>query len=525
MVVRGRDGEEEQRSHSSQSNGSSRHNRTSSHSKNPDVVIDPRAGRNGEESWTGLDLSNRGLFKLTRRICYYPHLTALYLSSNNLTSVPDELFTHLTNLVHLDLSYNRITQIPPTVENLQQLKRLLLFSNRLTSLPVQIGRLWKLKQLSVENNPISEPPMHVLQKGTDEIFGYLRDRVPPCAAPPDRGWISYIENGYVPQDGNRFRIMSFNILAETYATSERHSYVPCWALSGDYRKQRILKEILQLDADIICLQEVEGKQFSEFFEPELRNEKYAGIFRPKSRARTMDNTANVDGCAMFFRKEKFRIIEDRLIEFQSLALSRFSELTGDRAGFERVMTKDNIAVAAVLEVLSRQGQRKSSKIIIANTHIHWDPDMSDVKLLQAQFLTEELSSLKAKIGEDCPMVVAGDFNSMPSSGVYSLLRDGYAPADHPAFQSYNFGKYTRDGTMHSLRLVSAYAPIGEPPFTNYNSDFMGVLDYLWYSEQSLRVLGVLQPYSLDDVMQQKSPLPNPHFPSDHIPIMAEMELL
>lgn len=31
---------------------------------------------------------------------------------------------------------------------------------------------------------------------------------------------------------------------------------------------------------------------------------YEGVFAPKSRARTMENCNNVDGCAIFYKKNK-----------------------------------------------------------------------------------------------------------------------------------------------------------------------------------------------------------------------------
>lgn len=51
-----------------------------------------------------------------------------------------------------------------------------------------------------------------------------------------------------------FSIMSFNILAEIYATQEAFPYCESYALSWCYRRNRILETILEADADIVCLQ-------------------------------------------------------------------------------------------------------------------------------------------------------------------------------------------------------------------------------------------------------------------------------
>jgi len=53
-----------------------------------------------------------------------------------------------------------------------------------------------------------------------------------------------------------FTVLSYNILADAYATSDAYSYCPTWALSWTYRRQNLLREIIGYHADIICLQEV-----------------------------------------------------------------------------------------------------------------------------------------------------------------------------------------------------------------------------------------------------------------------------
>lgn len=56
-----------------------------------------------------------------------------------------------------------------------------------------------------------------------------------------------------------------------------------------------------------CLQEVETEQYYNFFLPELKEQGYDGFFSPKSRARTMSESdrKHVDGCAIFYKTEKY----------------------------------------------------------------------------------------------------------------------------------------------------------------------------------------------------------------------------
>uniref|UniRef100_A0A914RYY8 Uncharacterized protein n=1 Tax=Parascaris equorum TaxID=6256 RepID=A0A914RYY8_PAREQ len=53
-------------------------------------------------------------------------------------------------------------------------------------------------------------------------------------------------------------------------------------------------------------EEVETEQFRSLFLPELEAIGYAGIFSPKSRAKTMseEDRKYVDGCAIFWKYDK-----------------------------------------------------------------------------------------------------------------------------------------------------------------------------------------------------------------------------
>ena len=106
----------------------------------------------------------------------------------------------------------------------------------------------------------------------------------------------------------------------------------------------------------MTLQEVEMDQFYNFFLRELKRDGYEGIFSPKSRAKTMTDLERkrVDGCAIFYKTSKFNLIKDHLVEFNQLAMSlsqsaESMNLQSNRNLLNRVMPKDNIALAALLE--------------------------------------------------------------------------------------------------------------------------------------------------------------------------------
>jgi len=480
-------------------------------------------GQQQGDVWHGLDISNKQVHCLSPSISIFSHITYLNLSNNSLSDLPSTVFTHLTSLVHLDLSNNLFAHLPVQVGELQYLSELLLHGNKLVNLPWTVGRLVRLRNLTLDNNPIIWPPLQVIQKGTQFIVTYLRDRMPSPPAPPDRKMVSCAEpnptNKRSPPPSEKISVFCYNILAEKYATPEGHVCTPSWALEWSYRKERILGELLKSNADILCLQEVEAKHYRDFFQVEMGRVGYTGVFRPKSRARTMEDWDQVDGCVIFYRNKTFEFVEEHFIEFQAMAMSKHKEFEGDHEALVRIMTRDNIALAVVLKC-------NGSPLIVVNTHIHWDPQYSDVKLIQVQFMMERLVALAGSGGpwEGAPLIICGDFNSMPGSGPYDLITTGSASATHPDLQEgYNYGNYSRSGFSHPFKLDSAYGYMGEPPFTNYTLDFVGTLDYIFFSNKLLKVVQILEPVEAQVVKSTR--LPNPYYCSDHISVMAELQFL
>lgn len=228
---------------------------------------------------------------------------------------------------------------------------------------------------------------------------------------------------------------------------------------------------------------------------------------------------------------RFQLIERECVEFNQIPMRSESHKTEDM--FNRVMTKDNIAVIAMLE-----HRRTGARQLVANVHIHWDPEFRDVKLIQTAMLMEQVGTLADRFarlppristapryttGADIPTLVCGDFNSVPSSGVYDYLSSGALPPTHEDFNTHHYGPYTEHGVRHGLQLKSAYAHLGELPFTNYTPGFKGVIDYIFYSTNALAVTGLLGKID-EGYLEKVVGFPNAHFASDHVPVLAEFKV-
>lgn len=303
--------------------------------------------------WYGLEITG-SVRNLSPALWNMTHLTSLYLNNNCLARLPPDI-GRLTQLRHLDLSSNKLRALPREIGELILLEELLLNDNQLRSLPLEMGKLFHLKRLGLKGNAsLNQELSQIYQepKGTQKLVTYLLEHLAaqcPAPRPPQRPWILMDQPIDRTKPSCMFTTMCYNVLCDKYATRQLYGYCPAWALSWDYRKHSILEELKAYSADIIALQEVETEQYHDYFLRELQAEGYEGIFSPKSRAKTMSEfeRKHVDGCAIFYKTSKFSLITEHLIEFNQLAMANAE---GSDDMLNRVMTKDNIALVALLQI-------------------------------------------------------------------------------------------------------------------------------------------------------------------------------
>jgi CCR4-NOT transcription complex subunit 6 len=151
-----------------------------------------------------------------------------------------------------------------------------------------------------------------------------------------------------------------------------------------------------------------------------------------------------------------------------------------------------------------------------------------------------------------PMVVAGDFNSVPGSAPHTLLLQQRVDCEHQDLANDPLQLFTGNTLpnklSHSLDLRSAYAEaikselkvssldhlrsrlddlFHEPLCTNISHDFKNTLDYICYSAPELQPTALLELPCLVDILggDMSRGLPNAVWPSDHIALMAEFRFL
>ena len=354
--------------------------------------------------------------------------------------------------------------------------------------------------------------------------------------------------------------------------SELYSYCPPWALSWSYRRQNLLRELLGYDADVLCLQEIQSDHYEDFFLPELTRAGYSAVYKRKTGEMFTGGAYAFDGCATFFRKDSFTLIKKYEVEFNKAA-GPVAEACATGASREKAtqrLMKNNVALILVLE--AREGSRaapagsagKRPLLCVANTHIHANPELNDVKLWQVHTLLKGLEKIAASA--EIPMVVCGDFNSMPLSAAHFLLTSGRVDPSHPELSTDPLGILRPASKLcHALPLTSVYAAAavpgqhpggdaalpdggagvarlrerldlggphgeggsGEPLFTNCTAGFTGTLDYIFFTRDALvptAVLDLPEEEAVRGPQGAAGGLPSAVRSSDHVCIMAELQV-
>ncbi|XP_075991551.1 protein angel-like isoform X2 [Anticarsia gemmatalis] len=202
----------------------------------------------------------------------------------------------------------------------------------------------------------------------------------------------------------QFKVLSYNVLAQYLLECHPYLYTGCdpdnlkWRL----RSSRIYEEIVELAPDILCLQEVQSSHIADFYN-RFNEIGYVGIFKQKTGQRQ-------DGCAIYYKSSRFHLVEQIHVEFFQPELP--------------ILNRDNIGMMVKLMPVSLP----SSPIVVATTHLLYNPKRTDVRLAQMQVFLAEIDRFaycnNGLESGHLPIILTGDFNSTPDSAVVRLLDSG-----------------------------------------------------------------------------------------------------
>ncbi|GMH36394.1 hypothetical protein BSKO_04262 [Bryopsis sp. KO-2023] len=343
----------------------------------------------------------------------------------------------------------------------------------------------------------------------------------------------------------RFRAVTYNILANCYAYEPENLHCPREVLLWESRSPRILAELESYDADIVCLQEVEKNAFEEVFEPKFLSNGYEGLYCSKS---PLVPQGFEEGVALFYRTSMF----DRIASQSDLFSSNFSK-AGTGQFFKAVRTRGDSYIMALLD-----HKPSGVPLLTCNVHPYAHPKWPDVRMAQMHSLMGCISTFMERqaLPKDPKIMIMGDFNSIWRkletdrydniegrylvSGVHKLLTEGSVDEYHlhHPFKRNHTGRIAsgkiklRDEVFDSggLFFESAYmmANGSEPLVTHFTSEVKTCYDYIFMSRDDFSVVETLElPYDTAGIRDPKHVkmlrLPNAKFPSDHLALGATLE--
>ena len=130
-----------------------------------------------------------------------------------------------------------------------------------------------------------EPPSAPVGKGSSSVTESLGQPDPAFLAKYSSRGITdraYVPNPAVPADsfavGDRFSVVSYNILAECHRLKGDYSYTEDEFLGQGYRHELLMKELQYLDGDVVCLQEVSPDYFNTTLLPALKRSVFGPVW-------------------------------------------------------------------------------------------------------------------------------------------------------------------------------------------------------------------------------------------------------
>lgn len=254
------------------------------------------------------------------------------------------------------------------------------------------------------------------------------------------------------------------------------------------RRWRLLEVIVgmegQLEYDIIAMEEVD--RFYGFFAPLLRTFGYAGLFTPKRDSPGSRTGWYSDGCCLFWKESMFEL----------MTVSRHEYKVGTQV-YVIVTLKHKPTKKVVVVSVTHLKARASAKNENIRSH-------QVDELLQR--INDEVVLARTKYKDTTPAVlVTGDFNAVPpklGAGEFAMSR------------------------VARSALSSSYLLDDSKMFTTWKirgpSESKRTIDYIFYGGSVNCVNRLLLPIE-DDIGQSR--LPSLRFPSDHVHIAAQFEVV
>lgn len=277
----------------------------------------------------------------------------------------------------------------------------------------------------------------------------------PKFGKPERRNRSHVMLQEIVQQGQQrastnLKLITFNILAPCY-NNLNNSKVPESSNEEQFvcRNTQICDQILNSDADIVCIQEF-------WYQSEvLRNlyySKLSHIYDIRELQRTSHWRSRDDGLAVFTNKQKLIVQDCKDILFHDCG-DRVAQLLLLALRNETVMNMYNNNVTAALSQLQQ--------FICVNTHLLFPHNeySTNIRIREMSKVLDYIESYRQR--ELCqsvcgrsdvriPVVIAGDFNGTPKGSVFRLMKSQNFKSSQEEFWSSQNANTTEISTLRDI---------------------------------------------------------------------------
>ena len=312
---------------------------------------------------------------------------------------------------------------------------------------------------------------------------------------------------HTPMCSGYCSLVTWNILAPSFAHAHKYPWASPDQLSWEWRQARIVEQLAAIDADMICLQEVEVALWDELHQ-RLAKLGYEGILQQTSRGHPVANAV---------------LLRRGLLEFDRSESRSRALITVVRAASAPRATPPLYLSSVHLEAGAEKSATRFAQILSLLRRIELQ---RAVDAVAEQAKPRALAPVSDEAG--AALVLAGDFNCDRSADLHSFLLHGALPDGprerhgRPAAKMHlKTGPQKRAAKKTPLLpLQDAYLHTAPPWGPLLRSSYRNgrLLDFVWTSP----TVDVLRTMPVCDLAgsSQPHPLPSMDHPSDHLPVGA-----
>lgn len=205
-----------------------------------------------------------------------------------------------------------------------------------------------------------------------------------------------------------FRLTSYNVLAEAYATKKLYPAIDPELMRWSRRGPAIVARVVALAPEVACLQEVDAAAWPGL-EAAFAAQGWRGVFAAKGAGRP-------DGCALLYREGALRLVASEALHYDD--------------GDDGAAASGHLALIATFD-------SDAGPVRIASTHLRWQAASvraeAHIGFRQSRELLDRCSAMTPHA---FATIVCGDLNAPPDSDIAALFRergfsDAYASAPQP----------------------------------------------------------------------------------------------